>query len=321
MSRPVTPRAVGGRRLGLDDLPASVLAWLEGELGAPVAASRTQVGGFSSGVAARVVARDGGTAFVKAVDDSVNADTPDLFRHEAAVLRALPETTYRATLRASYDDGRWVALLLDDVEGEHPDLDDDTDMAAVRAALVAQAAELTPDPVALPGPDLAASAARWHRRVARALDEDPSHFPGWFVAERDAVLARLASLPGRLPPESWVHLDVRDDNLLVRPDGSAVVVDWGMSRSGPSWIDQVLLAAHRVDRRDFDDQVAGIAAYGESAARGASLQDDVTDLLLALGASLAALRDRPMPGLPGIDEFRRREQARLLEGARRRLGG
>ena len=46
----------------------------------------------------------------------------------------------------------------------------------------------------------------------------------------------------------------------------------------------------------------------------------MTDFLLALGASLAALRDRPMPGLPAIDEFRRREQARLLAGARRRLG-
>ena len=117
-----------------------------------------------------------------------------------------------------------------------------------------------------------------------------------------------------------MHLDIRDDNLLLRGDGSAVIVDWGMSRPGPSWVDQVLLAAHRVDRADFDAQVAGLSAYGVSASRGDALQDDVTDLLLALGGSLAALRDRPMPGLPAIDAFRRREQARLLEGARRRLG-
>lgn len=320
MSRPVTPRAVGGGRIGLSDLPQPVRAWIDTTLGSPVVESRTQVGGFSSGVAARLRAADGTRAFVKAVDDRVNADTPNLFRHEAAVLGSLPVVPYRAALRAVHDDGQWVALLLDDVDGGHPDLDDDVDMEAVRVALVAQAAELTPDPVGLPGPDLAQSAERWHRRVLRALDDDPTHFPDWFVSERTAVLARLASLPERLPPESWVHLDVRDDNLLVRPDGTAVVVDWGMSRPGPSWTDQVLLAARRVDRPDFDDLVAGLAAYGSSAARGSALQDDVTDLLLALGASLAALRDRPMPGLPGIDAFRRREQARLLEGARRRLG-
>lgn len=319
MAGSVAPRAAGRRR-DLHDLPASVRAWLDDALGSPVVSATTRLGGFSSGVAARVVGADGRRAFVKAVGDDVNPDTPNLFRHETTVLSVLPETPYRAALRASYDDGSWVALLLDDVEGGHPDLDDDRDMAAVREVLVRQAAELTPDPVALPGPDLAASATRWHRRVARALDEDPSHFPAWFVSERDALLVRLAALPERLPPESWIHLDVRDDNLLVRPDGSAVVVDWGMSRSGPSWVDQVLLAAHRVDRADFDDLVVDLEVHGASVARGAALQDDVTDLVLALGASLAALRDRPVPGLPEIDEFRRREQARLLEGARRRLG-
>jgi hypothetical protein len=68
----------------------------------------------------------------------------------------------------------------------------------------------------------------------------------------------------------------------------------------------------------FDERVSDLVALGDR--RGALLQDDVTDFVLALGTSLAALRDRPMPGLPGIDEFRRREQARLLAGARRRLG-
>jgi hypothetical protein len=320
MSRQVVPRAAGSPRVSASELPERVRMWIDAELGSPVVDARTQVGGFSSGVAARLAAADGSTVFVKAVDGSVNADTPDLFRHEAAVLTALPERPYRATLRATYDDGDWVALLLDDIEAGHPDLDDDTDMESVRVALVAQAEELTPDPVGLPGPDLAASAARWHRRVARALDDDPSHFPDWFVDEQDLLLARLASLPERLPSESWVHLDIRDDNLLLRADGSAVVVDWGMSRPGPSWIDQVLLAVHRVDRPDFDAQVEGLAVFGASASRGSALQDDVTDLVLALGASLAALRDRPMPGLPAIDEFRRREQARLLAGARRRLG-
>ena len=319
MTGGAAPRAVQAR-IDYEALPAAVRAWVDSTLGSTVVRAATQTGGFSAGAAARVEAAAGSRAFVKAVSDEVNAQTPDLFRHEVAVLSALPDVPYRAALRSSYDDGTWAGLLLDDVDGRHPDLDDDADAAAVRAVLVGQARELTPDPVRLGVADMAVSAARWHRRVERALDSDPTLFPDWFVREREAVLARVASLPGRMPSESWVHLDVRDDNLLVRPDGSAVVVDWGMSRPGPSWLDQVLLGVHRVASPSFDDEVAHLVVPGASAGRGAGLQDDVTDFVLALGASLAALRDRPMPGLPAIDEFRRREQARLLAGARRRLG-
>jgi hypothetical protein len=49
----------------------------------------------------------------------------------------------------------------------------------------------------------------------------------------------------------------------------------------------VLLAAHRVDRPDFDAQVAG-SGVRRTASRSA-LQDDVTDSA-ALGASLATAR-------------------------------
>jgi hypothetical protein len=320
MSGGVAPRASGGSRIDYDELPAEVRAWVERELGSPVVATATQAGGFSTGAAARVETAVGRRAFVKAVSDEVNAQTPDLFRHEIAVLTTLADVPYRAALRSSFDDGSWVGLLLDDVEGRHPDLHDDTDIAATAQVLVAQARELTPDPVRLDVPTMADSVARWHDRVEKALDRDPSMFPSWFVSESREMLRRLGSLVARMPSDSWVHLDIRDDNLLVRADGSAVVVDWGMSRSGPSWLDQVLLAVHRAELPVFDEQVTGAVAVGADGSEHAVPADDVTDCLLALGSSLAALRDRPMPGLPEIDEFRRREQARLLAGARRRLG-
>lgn len=320
MSGGVAPRASGGTRIDYDGLPSAVRAWAERELGGAVVGAATQSGGFSTGAAARVVTADGRRAFVKAVSDEVNAQTPELFRHEIAVLTTLSDVPYRAALRSSYDDGSWVGLLLDDVDGRHPDLHDDADIAATARVLVAQAAELTPDPIGLDVPSMADSVARWNRRVERALADDPTMFPDWFAAEPDDVLRRLGSLEARMPSDSWVHLDVRDDNLLVRGDGSAVVVDWGMSRSGPSWLDQVLLAVHRAELPVFDEQVTAAVAFDAVGAEHPVPGDDVTDFLLALGASLAALRDRPVPGLPAIDDFRRREQARLLEGARRRLG-
>lgn len=313
-------RATGGGRIAFAELPAALRTQIDDVLGSPVVSAATQTGGFSAGAAARVVAADGSRAFVKAVSDAVNPQTPGLFRHEAAVLSCLPPARHRANLLRTCEDGAWFALVLDDVEGRHPDLDDDRDMAALRDAVAAQSRELTPDPVRLDGPGMAETAQRWHCRIERSLDDDPSMFPEWLLAQRDDVLARTGSLADRMPASSWVHLDIRDDNLLVRPDGSGVTVDWGMSRSGPSWIDQVLLAVHRATSPSFDDLAADVVALAPGEPSGSLLQDAITDLVLSLGASLAALRDRPMPGLPGIDEFRQREQARLLECARRRLG-
>jgi aminoglycoside phosphotransferase (APT) family kinase protein len=56
---------------------------------------------------------------------------------------------------------------------------------------------------------------------------------------------RVRALPHQLPATTLCHFDIRDDNLLVREDGQAVVVDWGMARLGPAWTDLVLLAAQK----------------------------------------------------------------------------
>ena len=38
-----------------------------------------------------------------------------------------------------------------------------------------------------------------------------------------------------------MHLDVRADNLLVRPDGSVVLVDWPWAALGAGWLDALVL--------------------------------------------------------------------------------
>lgn len=54
------------------DLPDTVRDAVQDILGAPVVEARSQSGGFSPGVAARVRLADGGRAFVKAVSAEVN---------------------------------------------------------------------------------------------------------------------------------------------------------------------------------------------------------------------------------------------------------
>jgi hypothetical protein len=109
-------------------MPAHVQDWVADELGSPVVSGADQVGGMSPGCATRLVCEDGTRAFVKAVGAELNPRTPDLFRREVTALTLIGSHELWADLRGSYDDGDWVALLLEDVEGTHPDLDDDATM-------------------------------------------------------------------------------------------------------------------------------------------------------------------------------------------------
>ena len=107
------------------EMPTALRAWVDQQLGRPVAGDdpshrrheprRGSHGGRKA---------DGSRAFVKAVSADINPDTPTHFRHEITVLSALGPAPYRANLLGSYDDGHWVAMMLEDVDGDHPDWDD-----------------------------------------------------------------------------------------------------------------------------------------------------------------------------------------------------
>ena len=89
---------------------------LQGE----VAAATSQRGGFSDGLAARLVLSDGRRAFAKAVDTAAAPGVGSFHRREIAVAGGLPYGVPAARLLGSYDDGEWVALVLEDIEGTLP---------------------------------------------------------------------------------------------------------------------------------------------------------------------------------------------------------
>ena len=133
--------AAAGQRIGWDDVPVPVRAAVEQILGSPVVSAQSQAGGFSPGTADRVRTQDGGRAFVKAAGRSLNEKTVRLHRREIAVSAALSECVPAPTLLGSYDDGEWVALVLEDVEGRHPRTPwDAVELNAVLAAVDALAA-------------------------------------------------------------------------------------------------------------------------------------------------------------------------------------
>jgi aminoglycoside phosphotransferase len=287
----------GGARLGIDEVPARVRQAIEEILGAPVVAAHSQPGGFSPGLAARLVLADGRRAFAKAVGAQRNPDAPVFHRREVEVLAALPRDLPVPRLLGSHDDGDWVALVVEDVEGEAPaEPWRPAELARVVEAMAELADRLTPSPIAR-GPvtvldekafrgcrDLAAdpaAAAPLGPAVCARLDELAAIEEGWTAAAEG---------------HSLVHGDLRADNILLTPD-EVVFVDWPHARIGAPWLDLLFLLPSAAATGTDPEEVW--AAYPP--ARAAD-PDAVTAVLVALTGFF--LRQSLLPPPPNLEKVR-----------------
>jgi hypothetical protein len=108
-------------RLTWMQIPAHVRAGIEAIIGGgAVVSAVSQSGGFSPGTADQVVTADGRRAFVKAASTIHNEQTPSMHRAEAHVVGQLPSNAYVPALLGVYDDGVWVGLVFENVDGHTP---------------------------------------------------------------------------------------------------------------------------------------------------------------------------------------------------------
>ena len=297
MVTPVPPAR--GVRLSWEQLPDPVRASIEAEIGGRVAGAVTQPSGFSPGLAARVTLDDGRRVFVKALSSAQNPLSPDLHRAEARITAALPPDAPVPRLLGVYDDGEWVALIYEDIDGRHPVLPWRPDeLAGVLDAVNDLHEALTPSPL----PDV------------RNSRDEPGLFCGWrSLYDRTPAslddwsrehLERLVALEDRWTDaaagDTLLHLDLRADNLLIRSDGSVAFVDWPHARRGAAVLDIVGLAPS-VGMQGGPDLDWLLARHRWAAAA----DPDVVLVLLAAIAGLfthSALRPPP-PGLPTVRAF------------------
>ena len=316
----MSPRAVGVRA-PWTAMPEAIRFWAEDALGAPVVEAHDQVGGMSPGCATRLVGAEGQRAFVKAVGQDLNPLTPLLFRREITALDLVGSHELWASKLASYDDGGWVAVMLEDVDGEHPDLHDDATMDLLlreteRFGQLLE--ERVPDPPA-PDPengglgDLRRQFHGWADAVGRAGDIPAELLPDWVrhdTATWEPLVRGLADHEVRL-----VNFDIRSDNLLERPSGELVFLDWGGASLGPDWVDPLLARLERIDDPWFD---ASLASSPALAAAG----DVAVDAWLVGFATVLAWRAHTAVdvNLPTLNDFRISLSQRMMVGAERRLG-
>jgi hypothetical protein len=297
-------------------VPPGFRSAAESALGSNVVAEERQAGGFSPGLASRLSLADGRRVFAKAINSERNPAAPCLYRREAAVMAALPEKVPAPRLLWSHDDGDWVMLILEDVDGAMPPLPWSVGVLDRVAAAMADLAELvTPRPLLVPpvGEDLADNFQSWRR-----LSDDTDLAGGLDPWARDH-LDLLAGLESGWQKAAYghtlVHSDLRSDNLLITGE-RVVFIDWPYAVTGAPWLDMLMFLPSAAAEGGVDPAAvwAGCAPARSAEPGGANA------VLAALAGdwSYQALLPAPV-NLPGLRAHQAAKARAALAWLRTRL--
>lgn len=292
-----------GVRTDWSALPTQMRTTVESWLGEQVVEAKTQAGGFSPGVAARLRTASDRRVFLKAVGPEPNPDSARFHRREAIIAAALPATAPVPRLLWSFDEGEggWVALLFEDIAGRQPHIPwRDAELDRVLSALEELAAALTPSPISEAIAGRLAEEGLFQRAWwGNILPDPPTTLDPWSRHH----LSLLADLEGRarsaVDGDTLLHVDLRADNLLLTED-RVIVVDWPHARIGAAWVDPLFMAPS-VAMQGGPDPATFFARL--PACRAADPQAVTSVIALMAGFFTTLALQPPPPGLPTLRAF------------------
>jgi ribosomal protein S20 len=139
-------------------------------------------------------------------------------------------------LIGAYDDAGWVALLLEEVDGHPPASPWRPDeLAAALRALDRLADVAAPAGVPPATEVLGEDFCGWRLLAA----DPPADLAPWQAAHLAELVELEAAWPEAAAGDRLLHLDARGDNMLVRPDGEILLVDWPWAAVGNPVLDVV----------------------------------------------------------------------------------
>jgi Phosphotransferase enzyme family len=165
-----------------------------------------------------------------------------MYRAELSVSAALPAAVPTPRLLASRDDGHWVVLVFECIDGAEPDLRRrPAEAFRVAAALEDLARTLTPSPIAVSSDhprlggwaDLASDNDRLARLPALSF---------WAAGHMTMLIAlEEAGLVAAQGP-SLVHFDAYPHNILLTGE-RVLFADWPHARLGAPFLDLIMFAS------------------------------------------------------------------------------
>jgi aminoglycoside phosphotransferase (APT) family kinase protein len=280
-------------------MPGSVRAAIDGIAGAPVVDAVNLDGGFSPGPAARCTLSDGRVVFVKAAGTELNPVSPEMHRREGQILAGLHEDVPAPQLIGVFDDGDWVALVTEWIDGAMPVAPLGRDDVDRLLGLVERLSRVAGEPAMQSCSDAHPSLfGHWQQ----LLDHPIANLDAWSSRHLDRLAELEVGVADAISGDRLVHLDFRSDNVIFSTAGPEhdVVVDWPGASIGAAWVDLVgLLPALELDGGPTPEEVFEHHPVGRAADANS---------VSAFVASIAGYFTRmsllpPPPGLPTIRLF------------------
>ena len=310
MSPPHTTRH--GVRSPWSTIPAGTRERIDAIAGARVVHAQNVQGGFSPGPAARCTLDDGRTVFVKAAGVELNPTSPSMHRREGEVLALLDAAAPSPRLIGMADDGDWVALVIEWIDGHMP-------VAPHGPGDVERILHLVEHLATTEGDDTLQPCLDAHPGLAghwgALLTEPADGLDAWSLLHLEELADLERDAAEAVHGDRLVHMDLRSDNIIFATAGEQhdVAVDWPGASLGAPWVDLVgLLPALELDGGPPPEEVFGRRPLGRAA------DPEAVTIYVAVMAGYftrMALMPPP-PGLPTVRAF----QAAQGAIARRWLG-
>ncbi len=299
-----------GHRLQWSELPQHLRDQIEATLGSDVVEAVGQKGGYGPSLAARCGLADGRRVFIKAVSPAQNPDSPGMMRREARVAARLPPETPAPKLLHSIDDGEWIALVFEEVDGRLPRTPWDADELDRVLDATLRLGDLVPlAPMRTVARHYGSMFTGWRTLVA----EGPTAVADrWCRDHLDDLAAAEARWEQVTVGDGLIHGDVRSDNVLLT-DERVVFVDWTATCTGAPWFEVVaMLPSVELEQGGAPESVLARAGLDDLG------PESLVPVVAALAGYFAERTRLPdPPGLPTLRPFQRAQGEVALAWLRR----
>ncbi|MBS0469960.1 MAG: phosphotransferase [Proteobacteria bacterium] len=295
------------------EVPASLRAQIEALIGGNVARAEIVWGGYGPSATFLLSRASGETYFCKGTHPGQTRQGHEALIRERQNYEAFPELgRFGPHYLGGADEGDWHVAVLESVARSIHVPPWRADAAQSAIALIVAFHDASPERA---GTDLRPSEdvsgllygeAGWASLIEAgpmrdgflALFEDTQAAGDWLDRHGAALASISEKGAGIGGPRSWVHLDIRSDNLIFAAD-RVHLVDWPMLSFGPALLD-IAFFLPSLAGEGGPDCNDGLKLY--EAVRGIQFEHDdvVTASTVVAGFFAARAGGPPIPGLPRL---------------------